>query len=95
MRAYSDRGEMQQSAKIGPPFGVAAGSAPDIVARLVRGIKPGHHLAPCRHTSSGNPGGSMAHIQALNMGGKRLRGFDFVILRDGLIAHNEVYTVEV
>ena len=37
----------------------------------------------------------MAHIQALNMGGKRLRGFDFVILRDGLIAHNEVYTVEV
>jgi SnoaL-like domain len=31
----------------------------------------------------------------LDMGGKRLRGFDFVILKDGLIAHNEVYTVEV
>ncbi len=31
----------------------------------------------------------------LDMGGKRMRGFDFVILKDGLIAHNEVYTVEV
>lgn len=28
-----------------------------------------------------------------DMGGKRLRGFDFVLLRDGLIAHNEVYTI--
>lgn len=28
-----------------------------------------------------------------DMGGKRLRGFDFVVLRDGQIAHNEVYTI--
>ncbi|MBV1687341.1 nuclear transport factor 2 family protein [Novosphingobium sp. G106] len=28
-----------------------------------------------------------------NMGGKRLRGFDFVLMRDGLITHNEVYTI--
>lgn len=28
-----------------------------------------------------------------DMGGKRLRGFDCVLLRDGLIAHNEVYTI--
>lgn len=28
-----------------------------------------------------------------DMGGKRLRGFDFVLMRDGLIAHNEVYTI--
>lgn len=31
----------------------------------------------------------------LDMGGKRFRGFDFVLLRDGLIAHNEVYTIAV
>lgn len=30
-----------------------------------------------------------------DMGDKRLRGFDFVQLRGGLIAHNEVYTHEV
>ncbi|MCW1428328.1 nuclear transport factor 2 family protein [Novosphingobium sp. JCM 18896] len=29
----------------------------------------------------------------LDMGGKRFRGFDFVLLKDGLIAHNEVYTM--
>ena len=31
----------------------------------------------------------------LDMGGARMRGFDFVILKDGLIQHNEVYTVAV
>lgn len=31
----------------------------------------------------------------LDMGGKRFRGFDFVLLRDGLIAHNEVYTIAI
>ena len=30
-----------------------------------------------------------------DMGPKRLRGFDFVLLRGGLIAHNEVYTIAV
>ena len=40
MPEHSDRRETPQSAKIGPPFGVAAGSPSDSVASLARATSP-------------------------------------------------------
>jgi hypothetical protein len=37
------------------------------------------------------PGGFCGRWYADVQGGARLRGFDFVLLKDGKIAHNEVY----
>lgn len=40
MLSHSDRRETQQSAKIGPPLGVTAGSPSDCVALLGRATSP-------------------------------------------------------